>query len=359
MRKITGWMLMLALCLGAALAGAEEAPVTPVPALELPEAENGEFAILTREEDPGIGPREEGYLFEADAKTPYGYADPSITVNSGSGRYKNTDYWYLRIRIADPSQIRVMTNEKSLAKVNTAMGSKLAERVRAVAAINGVLEADVSSGSSFAFVDGPVLHQGEWKRPGATASENKIANWKARESRDTLVIDDAGDLRVLQGETWGDIYEQILAMGDSAVNVLTFGPALIIDGEAKYGYSSRQMASHRPAQRAAICQTGPLEYLLIASESPENREGAGLELDEFTALLASFGNIQTAYNLDGGTSSTMVFRKGSEYWAKINSPGGKKRPLRDLIYFADAWIPETGAAQTAEPAETAGGEEGP
>ena len=257
-------MLLSAACLWA-WAGAEEAPD-----IRLPEPENGEFAILTPEEDPMIGPHYGGYLFEAGETSPYGYADPSITVSIGRGRIYDTNYTYARVRIADPMQLRVMTKEKSLAAKNTGLGSLLAARVKAVVAINGVLEADVSGESQYAFVDGPVMHQGEWKRPSEKTSEQKLANWKAEMGLDTLVIDSQGDLVILEAETWGEIYEKILAMGDRAVNVLTFGPALIVDGEPRYGYDRRQMSTNRPAQRAAICQAGPLEYILVSSEGPED-----------------------------------------------------------------------------------------
>lgn len=311
-------------------------------ALELPEPADGLFVSLTRDEDPMVGPRDGNYIFEPGEASPVGYADPSITVRIGTGRIYDTNYMYARVRIADPMQIRTVTAEKSLAAKNTLLGSKLAARVKAVVAVNGVLEADVSGESQYAFVDGPVMHQGNWKRPGEKASEQKLANWKAREGLDTLVIDDQGDLVILEAETWGETYEKILGMGDSAVNVLTFGPALIVDGEPRYGYDRRQMSTHRPAQRMAICQTGPLEYLLITSEGSEDPGSKGLKLDQFIELIATqFPEVETAYNLDGGSSSTLVFRKGSEFWAKINAPRNpKKRGLRDLIYFADAWVPE-------------------
>ena len=95
----------------------------------------------------------------------------------------------------------------------------------------------------------------------------------------------------------------------------------------------------------AICQTGPLEYLLITSEGPEDLpDKNGLTMDQFVELVASFPDIKNAYNLDGGSSSTMIFRKGKEYWAKINGNGSKKRSIRDIIYCADAWLPDTETA---------------
>ncbi|MBQ9210656.1 MAG: phosphodiester glycosidase family protein [Clostridia bacterium] len=336
-RKSLLWLVSL--CFLAAPALGEDYD-DQVMALELPAAEGGQFADLTAQSDPFIGPHEGHYLFQPGEKSPYGYADPSITVNLGTGRIYKTNYMYARVKIASPAQIRTVTTEDSLAKTTKVLGSKLAGRVKAVVAVNGVLEADVSSGG-VAFVDGPVLHHGAWKRPSAKTSEAKLNNWKEEQGRDTLVIDDQGNLVVLEAESWGEIYSKILDMGDSAVNVFAFGPALVVEGEPRYGYDSRQMSSNRPAQRMAICQTGPLEYLLITSEGPEDPGSTGLKLDQFVELLASFPDIETAYNLDGGASSTLVFRKGTETWAKVNCPkSGKKRQLRDLIYFADAWLPD-------------------
>ncbi len=336
-----------------ALPALGEDAVEQVPVLELPELKKGTIAELSTEVDPLIGPHDGNYLFQRGQKSPYAYADPSITVNIGTGRIYDTNYMYARVKIATPGQIRMMSCEDSLAKTTKVLGSKLAARVKAVVAINGVLEADVTSGG-VAFVDGPVMKQGVWMRPSAKASAQKLANWQEEEGRDTLVIDDQGDLVVLEAKPWGEIQEEILEMGDRAVNVLCFGPALVLDGIPQYGYQSRQMSSNRPAQRMAICQTGPLEYLLITSEGPDDPDGNGLKLDQFVELIASFPDVITAYNLDGGSSSTLVFRKGSEKWAKINCPkNGKKRQLRDLIYFADAWMPK-GKSSLLEDAAIAG-----
>ena len=311
--------------------------------LELPEAAGGELALLSPSEDPAIGPHGEGYLFAEGKKSPYGYADPSITVSLGTGVFHKTNYMYARVRIANPYQIRVLTAEKSLSKKTTVMGTLLAKRIKAVAAINGVLEADKTSDSDWATVVGPVMIQGEWRRPDAKTSGKKLNDWLAASALDTLVIDSNGDLQILTGETWGDIMQQVEELESEAVNVFTFGPGLVVDGEPVYGYDSRQMSTNRPAQRVALCQTGPLEYLLITSEGPDDPpvDKQGLKLDEFVELIATeFPEVKTAYNLDGGSSSTLVFRMGSEFWGKVNCPNSKrKRGLRDIIYFADAWIP--------------------
>ncbi len=311
-----------------------------VSVLELPEAKKGSFAELTAAENPLVAPKDKYYKFTNGAKTASSYVNPSITVNIGTGKVHQTYYMYARVKIASPFQLRTSAVEESLAKVTTVVPGKIASRTKAVLAVNGVLESDVTASGVGARLDGPVLLQGEWKRPSDTASEQKIEKWRAEEGQDTLVIDDEGNLNIVSGDTWGDIYDQIVGMGEHAVNAFCFGPALVVDGEPVYGYYSRAISSAKLAQRMAICQTGPLEYLLITSEGPENPGSKGLKLDQFVELIASFGDVKTAYNLDGGSSAALIFRKGTEKWAKINCPrGGKTRPVRDVIYFADAWIP--------------------
>ena len=326
-------ILTLALILAAAPVLAEEnAEIVPV--LELPEpTKKGEYAVLSPAEDAYIGPHAKNYLTSRGEKSPHGYADPSITVNIGTGRIYKTNYMYARVKIYSPMQIRTMMASDSLKKEVTVMGHLLAKRVKAVVAINGILEADD-------MIAGPVVRQGVWLRPDGKASANREENWKRQTGVDTLVIDDAGDLVILESDTWGNILAKIEEMGSRAVNVLSFGPALVVNGEPRYGYKNRQMSSHRLAQRSAICQTGPLEYLLITSEGPEDPGSEGLKLDQFLDLIMTFPDVKTAYNLDGGSSTTLIFRKGTATWAKINCPkSGKKRALRDLIYFADAWLP--------------------
>ena len=96
----------------------------------------------------------------------------------------------------------------------------------------------------------------------------------------------------------------------------------------------------------AICQTGPLEYLMVTCEGPENKGSVGLTLDQFIDLISSMPDVKTAYNLDGGSSAAMVFRLGGKNWRKINATSSPKvRPLKDIIYFVSAWQRE----EEAEP----------
>ena len=131
--------------------------------------------------------------------------------------------------------------------------------------------------------------------------------------------------------------EECEAYEDITVNAFNFGPGLVIDGEMVTEFTDGQLngkGSKKQAQRICLAQTGPLEYLIVYTEGPENKDSKGLTIAQFAEFVYSFGNIQNAYNLDGGSSSTIVFNG-----AKINGLStGKVRQISDIIYFATAWV---------------------
>ena len=96
-------------------------------------------------------------------------------------------------------------------------------------------------------------------------------------------------------------------------------------------------ASDKPAQRMCIAQVGPLDYLCIYTEGPEDTGSTGLTLEQFADFVFSFEGVQNAYNLDGGVTTWMVFKQGTNSYAKINGTNPKKRPIADILYFATAW----------------------
>jgi len=104
-------------------------------------------------------------------------------------------------------------------------------------------------------------------------------------------------------------------------------------------YAYFDVGMYKETQRMAICQTGPLEYLCVSCNGPENPGSTGLTMDQFADLLMTFGDVITGYNLDGGSSSTAVFFNSKKEYCKINGKGSKVRDIKDLIYFASAWDP--------------------
>ncbi len=238
------------------------------------------------------------------------YEDPSISVSIESGRAYNSYYYAARIHIANGTQIR--SSMASANGKNTERGDRLAKRVNAVLAING----------DFYRTNQPSV--GKYiVRQGVIKQKNPSGYL------DLLIIDSNGDFHILPEATASDV----AAFEGTIVNSYTFGPGLVIDGVKTTAFEDRGYGPTKRAQRMAICQTGPLEYMCVVTSGPDHDNSTGLLIDEFTDLICSLGTVVNAYNLDGGTSACMVWRG-----EKLNTFGSSKyRAINDIIYFASAW----------------------
>ena len=157
-----------------------------------------------------------------------------------------------------------------------------------------------------------------------------------------FAIDTDGNLSCVFSPTMAEFNAVFEEMGGAAENggrmlhALMFGPALIVDGEfAHEEFTKFNSGEKRPTQRAAFAQVGPLHYKVICCSGPESDGSRGLTLDELAAYVKGL-DVQVAYNLDGGSSSSMVFNG-----EKINSLDTHKvRPISDILYFSTGIVSE-------------------
>lgn len=251
---------------------------------------------------PGKAPKASCYISDTE------YLDPTLHVKIETGRKDNCDYWVARVKIGHASQLRTAAaggfeNDFSM------KGIHLAKRQNAVLAIDG----DYYSYYPY----GRIVRQGILYRD------------KLRAERDVLAIDEDGDFHIILTPDRGamtDTYK-----GKKLINVFHFGPALVIDGEIGSLEASYWLAPELKRQRMCIAQTGPLEYMALCCAGPM-RGSEGMDLLQFATLAQELGAV-TAYNLDGGDSTMMIFRN-----EKINDKDNENtRNISDIIYFASAW----------------------
>lgn len=248
--------------------------------------------------EKAVKPNKDAYL--ADKK---GYLDDTISVRIETMRDYDTTIMLAWVQIADPSQLRAELCRPYPSK-STARADTLSKRVNAVLAING---------------DYFVYHS-----RGFVVRNGKVLRERYDETYDTLIIDDKGDLHIIKETT----EEKVKAFEGNIVQAMTFGPGLVIDGERQSGFTRKTFAPEKRTQRISLAQMGPLSYLIVATEGPENKGSKGLTLDQFSQLMYDLGAIN-AYNLDGGSSSSLVLNN-----KKINSLStGKIRAIGDILYF--------------------------
>ena len=268
-------------------------------------------------------PLESGFISEKE------YQDPSISVKIGVGRMFDTDYMTARVKIANATQIRSMM-AGTYANSMEVFCDRLVKRTNAVLAINGDYFTKRHN-------VGVMVRQGKvWYMP---KTDRNLAYNKEIQF-DILLIDTAGDLHILKSATM----EALEPYVGNIVNSFTFGPGLVIDGVKQGNFQNTNNSPQKKTQRMAICQTGPLEYLCICCEGPDDPGSVGMTMDEFAELVASQEGVLQAYNLDGGASSSMLFHN-----QKINCPNrAARREIVDILYFATAYIPDE-SESTPEP----------
>ena len=257
------------------------------------------YEPIPLEAEVGLPPRPEGFLPDMD-----GYEDGSLSVRIETMREHETNILVARVKIADPSQLRTAMATR-YGGTGTALPDRLARRANAVLAING---------DFFNF-----------NSTGYLVRQGKLYRDKANESFDMLIIDENADFHILIDPT----PEQTHGFEGTIVNSFNFGPALVKDGEIVHTTKKLNVGLEKETQRMGIGQVGPLEYICVATEGPEQKGSDGLTIPEFAQLMKDLGAVQ-AYNLDGGSSSAMML--GGE---KINARSSKKmRPICDILYFS-------------------------
>ena len=275
----------------------------------------------------GPAPKDENYLSATQ------YKDSSIEVNMYDGRYCDTPYAYAHIKISHPSQLRTAPGAKVTAPNAefhaqiTYIGRPIARAVNAVVAMNG----DYYTTTDHCMV---LLRQGHQYR--------NVTDGRP----DLLIVDKEGNFSALQGCKKADYAAFYKANKENLYQVFSFGPVMCKDGVSiiPEDYTNRHIGAVKPTQRSAIAQIGPLEYLMITCEGPQSENSVGLTIYQFAALCEELGKKHSengcmlAFNMDGGNSSTLLFKgidekSGKLNYVKYNCPE-IERDLSDIIYFA-------------------------
>lgn len=257
-------------------------------------------------------PAEEGY--EGD----WVYQDPTIEVRISyhetteymeGYRGRNMGYWVADIRIGDASQLRTAAAE-SFSTETTLPAEDIARRVHAVLAINGDYFARHNEG--FAIRQGTLIRD------------------KLKGKRDVLLIDEDGNFHVSHLPEKGTLSDTV--DGKKVINAFYFGPVLVENGEVPRKLPQFSFLSpDKYYARLALCQVGELHYKVIATTMEQNYT-LGIRLKDFARLCQKEG-AQIAYNLDGGLSTTMIFRNERvNVQDRVNFRG-----IPDMVYFASAW----------------------
>ena len=230
---------------------------------------------------------------------------------------------WAEVEIKDPSQLRTALSYDSFENKDLATAPEMVAYLNPVVSFH---DDDVKMNN----------YKGYVMRQGVLYSDN-LDEWSDELKQDVLIIDDQGDFSVVQKATSADVQARIAELegeGRQAVNTFTFGPTLVLNGEAQEikGKDSTHTVITATA-RTAFCQLDTLKYAVFAADCPQT--GYGINCQELANFIVkTFPECKVAYNLDGGGSSRLFMGQ-----KKVNKAMGR-REIYGMIYFASAAVTE-------------------
>lgn len=235
------------------------------------------------------------------------YSDENIQITLTEYREYDTSIYVADIVLSSSEYLQTAFAQNAYGRNVTEKTSEIAESAGAILAING----DYYGAQE----EGYVLRNGVLYRN--TAASGQV----------DLVIYNDGSFAIIN-ET--DVTaEELLA--DGAQQVLSFGPALIEDDAVVVSEDDEVGKAKTSNPRTAIGVIDDLHYLFVVSDGRTD-ESAGLSLLQLAEFMKELG-VTTAYNLDGGGSSTMYFNGEVINNPTTNGRSIKERSVSDIVYI--------------------------
>ena len=234
------------------------------------------------------------------------YSDSHVSITVKEYREYDSAIYVADITVSDVSYLKTALASNTYGRNITDTTSNTASENNAILTINGDYYGARQSGY--------VIRNGNLYR-------NSSGN------RDALAIMKNGEFKfVTEGETSA---KTLLENG--ALQVFSFGPVLLQDGSISVTENEEVGMAMASNPRTAIGYLGKNHYVFVVSDG-RTSESAGLSLYELASFMKSLGALD-AYNLDGGGSSTMVFKGEVINTPTTNGHSSEERAVSDILYI--------------------------
>ena len=246
---------------------------------------------------------------ETATVTDTSYSDDNISVTLTEKTISNTQVYIADVTVSSSEYLKTAFAQNTYGNNATAKTSETAANNNAILAVNGDYY-------------------------GANTTGYVIRNGVVY--RDTVREDSSnGDLAIYKDGSFKIIYEdQVSAdqlIKDGVVNLLAFGPSLVENGEIAVDTNSEVGQSMSSNPRTAIGIIDENHYIIIVSDG-RTSESEGLSLYQMAEIMKSYG-VKTAYNLDGGGSSTLYFNGQVINKPTTNGNTISERSVSDIVYI--------------------------
>ena len=236
-------------------------------------------------------------------------ASQSTKVDLSTRTYNGTTIYVADVYTNDVTSLLSAFANNSYGRNVSATASEIASSNGALIAING----DCYGMRN----EGYVVRNGVLYRSESAGSD-----------QEDLVIYKDGTFKIIrEGETSA---QELVDNG--AWQVFSFGPGLVENGAvtAEPGEEVGRAKASNP--RTAIGKVADGHYVFVVSDGRTD-ESEGLSLSDLATFMANELGVECAYNLDGGGSSTMVYKDNVVNKPTTNGKSIQEREVSDIVYL--------------------------
>ena len=234
------------------------------------------------------------------------YQDANMRISLTTHEVAGTAVYVADVQLSSAQYLKSAFADDTYGRHITETTSEIAAAHNAILAVNGDYYGTQESGY--------VIRNGVVYRDSSDGS-------------DLLCVYADGTMQIVSSDAY--TAEELVAQG--VWQAYCFGPALLENGEIAVSANEevgRAMASN---PRTALGMIDSLHYVFVVSDGRTD-ESEGLSLSELAAFMQSLG-VRTAYNLDGGGSSTMYFQGEVVNNPTTNGKQIREREVSDIVYI--------------------------
>lgn len=244
---------------------------------------------------------------QSAAVTEDSYSDENVNIKIFAYRKNDTNIYVADVTLSSAEYLKT-------ALANNAYGQNLTETTSDIASANNAILA----------INGDYYGV---QRTGYVLKNGVIYRDTAEEGQEDLVIGADGSFKMINESevTAAELLDE------GASQILSFGPGLVENGNISVTDGEEVGKAKASNPRTAIGIIDDLHYVLVVSDGRTD-ESAGLSLSQLAEFMQGLG-VQTAYNLDGGGSSTMYFNGKVINRPTTNGDRISERKVSDIVYI--------------------------
>lgn len=267
---------------------------------QLSEKQTDENSFLTQTDTSGSA------ISTDDASLIGEYQNDQAKIKLYQYRYEDTAVYVADVTVSSSEYIKTAFANGYYGKNVTAKTSAIAQQNDAILAINGDYYG---------------------ARENGYVIRNGVVFRSTSDGGDLMCVYADGTMRIVNSDA-----QSAQELVDQGVwQAFSFGPALVQDGQVNVSVNAEVGKAMASNPRTAVGMIDTCHYVFVVSDG-RTSDSKGLSLYQLATFMQNIG-VKTAYNLDGGGSSTLYFNGEVINYPTTSGRSKKERGVSDIVYI--------------------------